>query len=499
MMKPGNFSIFSINELLASPRLRPVIERLHPASVLSTVKGVYEDVSEEMFSAASERRIPDLADLTEKILARLQDIERRGDRLIIDAGGVLFPTPTFNYALGRTILDEMLWRLDFLDTSSAYGEGPGSSVGSSGSSVAARHTDGMGDSPQAARNDAPFSTAPTQEITPSTAARVVCSRIGAEDALFFPSPELAELCLFQTFGRDGAILTARRDMTEDRSGRRLADRLGYSSAPVIEVGASNSVRLSDYLSPPVRHPGIDVGLIYLSAELASGRRLALLPEEIHALSGMYPDVPILLRCDYAPLVDLSHIFLDSVPTISELLATQVDMILFGSGQLIGGPACGILAGNKRYLDKIRSSSTADLFLPHPIDLAGMVKAFELYKNPQRAEQQIPVLRLLSLPIANLQNRAERLLPQFSRCRAVKEVTICRTAAYLTPDRRIGRLESVALAIKPEARSAAELAQALSVARPALVTSIEGDTLLLNLKTVSPEYDSLMVKIFEELP
>ena len=494
MPKPGKFSIFSINELLASPRLRPVIERLHPASVLSTVKGVYEDVSEEMLSAATERRIPDLADLTEKILARLQDIERRGDRLIIDASGILFPTPTFNYALGRTILDEMLWRLDFLDASPDYGVG-------SALPAAMTESDPSGEAAELSRGEEPYSTAPAQKITPSTAARVVCSRLGAEDALFFPSPELAELCLFQTFGRGGAILTARRDMTEDHSGRRLADRLSYASAPVIEVGASNSVRLSDYLSPLAapRRGETEVGLIRLASELAAGHPLALLPEEIRTLNEAYPDVPVLLRCDYAPLIDLSDVFLDPIPTVGDLLATQVDLILFGGGQLIGGPPCGILAGSKQYLDRIRSSSTADLFLPHPIDLAGMVKTFELYKNAQTAEQQILILRLLSLPTANLQNRAERLLPQLRLCRAVKEADIRPATAYLTPDRQGGRLASVALAIKPAGRTAGELAQVLASARPALVGSTDGDVLALNLKTVPPEFDALIVKVFEELP
>ena len=491
MPKPGKFSIFSINELLASPRLRPVIERLHPASVLSTVKGVYEDVSEEMFSAATERRIPDLADLTEKILARLQDIERRGDRLIIDASGILFPTPTFNYALGRTILDEMLWRLDFLDASPDYGEAYCSPAGS----------ESAGDPAEFSRGEEPYSVAPAQKITPSTAARVVCSRLGVEDALFFPSPELAELCLFQTFGRSGAILTARRDMTEDHSGRRLADRLSYSSATVIEVGASNSVRLSDYLSPLAvpRRGETEVGLIRLASEVAAGHSLALLPEEIRTLNEAYPDVPVLLRCDYAPLVDLSHVFLDSIPTIGELLATQVDLLLFSGGQLIGGPPCGVLAGSKRYLDRIRSSNTADLFLPHPIDLAGMVKTFELYKNAQTVEQQIPILRLLLLPTANLQNRAERLVPQLRLCRAIEEVTVRPATAYLTPDRQIGRMASVALAIKPAGRTPGGLAQVLASARPALVGSAEDDTLSLNLKTVPPEFDALIVKVFEELP
>lgn len=468
MSKQSVFSIFSINELLASPRLKPIIERLHPAAVVATVKGVYEDVTREMLSAASERRVPEIADLTEKILARLQDIEKKGNRLEIDGGGVIFRRNRLLAPLGRRTLDEMLWRLDV-----PVLEFPDESL----------------DRAEAEPLDR---LAPT----PASVAKTLCARTGAEDALFFASCDLAEIALFQIFGKNGPILTARRDMTEDSSGRRIADLMAFSPAPVIEVGASNGVRGDDFFAFTQQ----ELGLIRLAAGVSSGLKPPLSVEQMRQLAeSTRPwNAPILLRVDFAPLLDLSDIFLDPVPAIGEWLETGPDLLLFGGGQLLGGPDCGILLGRRRFLDILRRSKTTGLFLPHRADLAGLSKALELQRGRDEAEREIPIIRLICSQRANLLNRAERLAPQLRAAAALESVEIRDAFARLTPAPDVGRLGSVVLALRPRKRSAAELSALLANGSPAVLAPVEGDEVTLNLKTILPQHDALIAQAVESM-
>ncbi|MBQ2788025.1 MAG: hypothetical protein IJE97_00195, partial [Thermoguttaceae bacterium] len=90
MLKSTPFSFSFLTEILSSPSVKPWASRLHPSAVLAVVKGVLNDVSQEAFSAASELRRPDLAELIEKIVGRLATLGDDAEPLVVDARGRVF-------------------------------------------------------------------------------------------------------------------------------------------------------------------------------------------------------------------------------------------------------------------------------------------------------------------------------------------------------------------------------------------------------------------------
>lgn len=470
MTKQGFFSFFSMNELLASPRLRPIIERLHPAAVIATVKGVYEDVTQEMFSAASERRIPELAELTDKIFARLQDVEEKGNALVIDADGVLFSSPQLAPSLGRAVLDEMIWRLD----------------------VPLAGFDGEESEPEIVEDEW------IRKIFPSAdeAAASLCSLVGAEDALFFSSAETAEIALFQTFGRKGNVVLARRDLYEDSDGHRLSERFFLPPERVREVGASNRAKIDDFSDVC----GEETGLVWLAAGIHSDLRPTLDDNELSLLKeGTRPwRFPIVGQFDFAPILDLSDYLVDPIPTVANLLTKDYDLLLFRSGQLIGGPDCGVLIGSKAWLDPIRRAGFHDLFAPHRADLAGLAKTFALSRNREKAEMNIPILHMVSVSPANLRNRAERLLPQLKGAKSVADAALSTCETLLYPNAVRGRMNSVGLSVRSAHHAPSDFAALLKRSKPGITTMVKGDNIFIDLKTVPPRLDSVIVRIFENL-
>ncbi len=459
-----------MNELLASPRLRPIIERLHPASVIATVKGVYEDVVNEMYSAATEKRTPELAELTDKILARLQDVERKENSLLIDASGILFASPRSEPLLSRGAIDEMIWRLD----ASIAGFDPSDEEQPIDSDSWVRRM-----FPSAAKIAAEF-----------------CAATGIEDVLFFGTPQQAELALTQTYCREKYLGIARRDLYEDSEGNRFADRIFIPESRIREVGASNRAHLNDFLE--ICLP--DTGLLWLASGIHSDMFPTLKTDDLTILrdNARLYSIPMVGRYDFAPLLDLSNQMTDPVPTISQLHSFGYDLILTGGGQLLGGPNCGILAGRKAYLEPIRRARFDQLFAPHRADLAGLAETIRISRSSDRAEQEIPVIRMTSGPKANLKNRAERLAPQLEATSAVTSAKPIECESLLYPHATRGRMPSMGVCLRPAKNSAAELESFLEKGKPGLKGRVKDDTIIIDLKTVPPRWDQVIVSIFEKL-
>ncbi|MBR2695122.1 MAG: hypothetical protein IKE69_13030 [Thermoguttaceae bacterium] len=466
----AKFNFFSLNELLASPRLRPVVERLHPAAVTAIVKGVYEDVIREMSLAAAERRTPELAELTDKILARLQDVERKENSLLIDASGVLFSSPRSEPHLSRRAIDEMIWRLD--------------------ASISGFDPD---------EDEQPINTElGMRELFPSTTkiAADFCSLTGVEDVIFFGSPQQAELALIRAYCCEKKLGIARRDLYEDSEGNRFADRLFLPNRQIREVGASNKARLADFLE--ICQP--ETGLFWLASGVHSDMIPTLEPNELTFLrdNARLYSIPVVGRFDFAPIISLSNDFSGSISTISELNLLDYDLILTSGAQLIGGPNCGIIAGRKAYLQPLRQTKLDHLFAPNCADLAGFAETLNISRSRDRAEQEIPIIRMVTGPKANLMNRAERLAPQLAATKAIAtaEPILCKTLLY--PSASNSQLSSAGIRLSPAKNNAKELKSFLERGKPGLKGTVEDDTIIIDLRTVLPRWDQVILTIFEKL-
>src|SRR5207247_9061308 len=65
-----------------------------------------------------------------------------------------------------------------------------------------------------------------------------------------------------------------------------------------------------------------------------------------------------------------------------------------------------------------------------LTLAALAATLRHYRDPEEAERSIPLLSLLSTPVDNLKNRAERLAPQLAACPAIGSAEAIAGTTYL---------------------------------------------------------------------
>jgi L-seryl-tRNA(Ser) seleniumtransferase len=125
-----------------------------------------------------------------------------------------------------------------------------------------------------------------------------------------------------------------------------------------------------------------------------------------------------------------------------------------------------------------------------ITLAALAATLRLYRDPATAELNIPFLSLLSTPVENLQNRAERLAPQMAQSPAVASATAC--AAEVSVVEGAAPSPTWCVALEPKGESLENFARRLRIGAPSVIGRMDAGQLVLDLRSVTPALDIHLV-------
>ncbi len=456
MNKSSSFSYAFLTEILSSPKIKPLARRLHPSAVLGVLKNAFDDVSQELWSAASEQRRPNVNELIERIVDRLRELVGISEPLVVDARGRLFPN---DYPrLASAALEEGAWTLT--EPQTEYSR--------------------------------------RQELQREKETRAKLARLGgAESAAVFANCESARLAILHALTLSGrGLVVARRDMYERENGERLEE--SFDAFPTLvrrEIGACNSATIGDY----DRACDASTGLVWRSFGrwLPRGRRPS--DRDVAKLKNTNGRSFLLLgEIEFAPLIDLNEFFDSAIPTVSERLKSGFDLVLCSGAQLIGGPSVGLLFGSRAAVAAATSSPLGKYSKASRVGLAALLKTLALYDNRENALESIPVLRALSTSDANLLSRAKRLAQILETRDCVQYARAVEGRAILCPDVSFGTSPSRVVEVKPRGFSAAELAAKFEKTSPKLLVRWTKDALLIDMKTLPPEQDVVVDELFEKI-
>ena len=456
MARTSSFSYAFLTDILSSPKIKPLAQRLHPSAVLGVLKNTFDDVSQELWSAVSEQRRPDVGELIERIVERLRELVGISEPLVVDARGRLFPN---DYPrLASAALEEGSWIL--CEPQTDYSR--------------------------------------RQDELREKEARAKLARLGgAEAAAVFANCGAARIAVLHALSSTGrGLVVARRDMYERENGERLEESFdAFPTLPRREIGACNSVTLDDY----ARACDASVGLVWRSFGrwLPRGRRPS--DAEIAGLKETDGRSFLLLgEIEFAPLINLNEFFDASVPTVAERLKSGFDLVLCGGAQLIGGPPVGLLFGSRSSIDAVLRAPMSKYAKASRVGLAALTKTLSLYDDRTVALESIPVLRALSTSDANLLSRAKRLAQILETYDFVQFARAIEGRAILCPDASFGTTPSRVVEVKPRGFSAAELAAKFEKLSPKLLVRWTKDSVLIDMKTLPPEQDPVVGELFDRI-
>jgi len=331
--------------------------------------------------------------------------------------------------------------------------------------------------------------------------------LGVEAALVVNNNAAATMLLLAALASGRQVIVSRGELVEIGGGFRVPDVMAQSGARLCEVGTTNKTRIDDYRAAI----GPDTALLLRVHR--SNFRIEGFTEQpsLQDLAALGRERGIAVAEDLGsgylgPTGEDDSGRLDSVlgrePRVQDSLAAGIDILCFSGDKLLGGPQAGIIVGRQVLVDRLRRHPLMRALRVDKLTYAALEATLGEY-IAGRARRTVPVLRMVLATPGELRTRAEAIRARVESAArtghaALRLETLEGGSAVgggTTPGLEI---LTALLAVGIEGRSAAWIEEQLRGGDPPIVSRVERNRLVLDLRTVRPEEDDVVVSALSRL-
>jgi L-seryl-tRNA(Ser) seleniumtransferase len=436
------------------PAVDKVVEQLRddgPVSVVtSAARRAVDEARDQLRAGGEALGLDDIADIAKHLL---RDRGRMQLGRVINATGVLIHTNLGRAPLGKEQLDAV-------------------------QEVASSYTNLEYDTLAGARGS-----------RYSHAAPLLIEATGGEDALVVNNNAAAVLLVLSALCRDKEVIISRGELIEIGGEFRIPEVMSISGAELVEVGTTNRTHLADYEKAISQNTGAIVKVH------PSNYKVVGFTAGVEA-----KDLARLARGRGVPLVhDLGSGLLrpqgewtKDEPIVSKALEDGADVVTFSGDKLLGGPQAGLIVGRKDLVEKLRNDALVRALRVDKMTLAALEATLRAYIDGR--EHDLPLWAAVAVPADDLRRRADALAEAINTRRTELRARAVSTRAVSGGGSLPGAgLESWAVGLSSKNRSSAEIERALRAHDPPIVSRVEGDEVLLDLRTVGEDDDPELIQ------
>jgi L-seryl-tRNA(Ser) seleniumtransferase len=309
---------------------------------------------------------------------------------------------------------------------------------------------------------------------------------GAEAAIVVNNNAAATMLILAGLAVGREVVISRGEMVEIGGGFRVPDVMRQSGAILREVGTTNRTRVSDYAAAvsPATAMFLRVHPSNFRIEGFTERpALQQLAAAAHAAN-----LPLVEDVGSGCLVED---FADE-PSVQASLAAGVDLICFSGDKLLGGPQCGIVAGRKALVDRLRTHPLMRAVRADKLTFAVLEATLGEYAAG-RARESIPVQQMLHASPDAIEARAQALAETLA-ARGWRVALVSGSSAVGGGSAPGLQLPTVLLSLARDGESADQTERWLRSLDPPVIARIEHDRVVLDLRTVLPDQQDLLAKV-----
>ena len=324
------------------------------------------------------------------------------------------------------------------------------------------------------------------------AERLLSRLTGAEAAVVVNNNAAGTLLVLTALAKGREVIISRGELVEIGGGFRVPDVLTQSGAMLREVGTTNRTRAADYAAAISDRTALILRVHPSNfriegfterpslSELVSIARRFNLPVVEDAGSGY-------LAADR----ESTSSALREEPSISHSLAAGADVVMFSGDKLLGGPQAGIIVGRTAQLDQIRSHPLMRALRVDKMTYAALEATLEEYAAG-RATLTVPVAAMIALPLDVVDQRA-RAMADALKVADIRARVVDGASTIGGGSAPGSTLPTRLVEIAHPSRSAEQVERRLREHDIPIIARIENDRVVLDLRTVNPNDDSVVLE------
>lgn len=327
---------------------------------------------------------------------------------------------------------------------------------------------------------------------------ILCEVSGAESAMVVNNNAGAVLLCLDTVANGKKVIVSRGELIEIGGSFRIPDVMAKSGGILKEVGTTNRTHLRDYENAVENDTGLLLK-VHTSNYSVVGFTAEVSLKELVDLGKKYK-VPVMEDLGSGTFIDFSRYGLIKEPTVQESVAAGADLITFSGDKLLGGPQAGIIVGKQEILNKIKTNPMTRALRIDKLTLAALELTLHHYRDPSKAIDSIPTLRMLTLPFGYIETKAKQLVTALENIgdSRLKIQLVNITSAAGGGALPLLNLPSKGVGIKIKGISPNTMERHLRENIPPVIGRIEEDIFIMDLRTIQDDELVAIKDAFENI-
>ncbi|HNR66460.1 MAG TPA: L-seryl-tRNA(Sec) selenium transferase [bacterium] len=324
-------------------------------------------------------------------------------------------------------------------------------------------------------------------------ADLLCQLTGAEAAVAVNNNAAAVFLALNTLAAGREAIISRGQLIEIGGSFRIPQIMEKSGVIMREVGTTNKTKLADFREAINEKTAVIV-VAHTSNYRVMGFTAEVSVADLCALAHQH-GIPVLHDLGGGVIVDLQQFGLPYEPLVQDSLQAGADVVTFSGDKVLGGPQCGLLVGNRTAIGQIATNPLMRVVRCDKLTFAALEATLKLFFSSDLT--QVRAIARLTEPANRIEARAkiveQRLQAACSGWLEIERVdSVSQTGSGALP---LEKLPSCALAIKPKAGSAADLAGRLRCGTTPVLGYIKSDHLYLDFRTIEDEEIEILIQAF----
>jgi len=444
-----------VDQILNHPLLQGLSTSFPREFIVNMVRRQLEEIRQ---SIASGKECPEVAEIAASVVARAGNFHTGNLKHVVNATGVVLHTN-----LGRSPLSKEA--IEAMQTAAGGYSNLEFDIETGGRGSRQAHIESL-----------------------------LCEVTGAEAGLVVNNNASAVLLALSALVKRKEIIISRGQAVEIGDSFRIPDVMRQSGAKLVEVGTTNCTYARDYENALTGSTGA-LMRVHSSNFKVVGFTNQVEIGEMVAVARKH-NLPVFDDQGSGCLLDTTVYGLTGEPLVQKSVAEGAGLVLFSGDKLIGGPQSGIIVGQKIYVDKLRRHPLARAVRIDKIRLAGLIATLLHYLKGEAAAK-IPVWQMISAPVAGFESRLLSWLNAAGDCGTIIPGESMVGGGSLPGGTLPTKLLAINAGGKKSAASVLKISAGLRRRDVPVIGRIQGETLLLDPRTVMPEEDKIVITALKE--